>query len=405
MENSNIQDEASNNPYLQMRNEKIARNRKRLKELGLLTKTPVSESSTTTWKKSLPPLSQKRTLLPGQPLRRSARNQNTAVKRGSSLVDDGIIPENDATSTAKRQKISGREFVPKKEEIRKQNSTTARMISSSPTAPVSNNSVKSISLDIPKLLSKYLLTPLPTFGKEYVITTSFEEAAHDADKLRVAVSSSSTKRLSFNKYCGVQEWKNAIFLWVNIDNDASYSSSGYTNVFSKGGRHMTWYGGSNMREDSPIIRKLIRVGREAASLTEGNSRDEITTATAVVEGAATATTTTTTTMTTTSKSTSSSSLSDDIIGYSTFERKPDEDIHANIILWCRTYDIHSRKLTPYTCFGRLSYVKHEENSHPVAFEWNLLDYDNFAIGKDDKTDGVVRNAKGLLFFSMIGKDV
>lgn len=366
MNNHKIQDEASNNPYLQMRNEKIARNQKRLLELGLLTRTPDSPSSTTSTKKSHPLHKQKQSLLPTQPLRRSARNRNAGAEGTTSIVDDGVILNDDAASTAKRRKFSGQVVVPENDAIIKNNNITARKESSSPSAPLPNNSVKSISLDVPKLVSQFLLTPLPIFGKKYVITTSFEEAAHHADKLRMASSLSSTKNLSFNKYCGVQEWKNAIYLWVNIDNDASKSSSsGYTNVFSKRGRHMTWYGGSKMREDSPIIQKLIRVGKKAASLAVGNS---------TVEKNDAATTPAT------------------------------SDADASIVLWCRTFDAQTKRLTPYTCFGRLSYVKHDGNSHPVAFEWNLLDYDGIVVGGDDEKDGEVTTKKGSLFFSMIGVD-
>ncbi|KAJ1396904.1 hypothetical protein B484DRAFT_407186 [Ochromonadaceae sp. CCMP2298] len=50
----------------------------------------------------------------------------------------------------------------------------------------------------------------------------------------------------FNKYCGALEWKNCVYLWVNIG-----GGSGYRNAFSEGGRHMMWYGGSKMHE-API---------------------------------------------------------------------------------------------------------------------------------------------------------
>jgi len=148
---------------------------------------------------------------------------------------------------------------------------------------------------------------------------------------------------------------------------------------------MTWYGGSKMREDSPIIQKLIRVGKKAASLAVGNS---------TVENTATATT----------EATSSCSPSDEIIRISVGEKEQDEDADASILLWCRTFDAQTKRLTPYTCFGRLSYVKHDGNSHLVAFDWNLLDYDEIVVGEDDVNDGEGTTKRGSLFFSMIGED-
>ena len=55
----------------------------------------------------------------------------------------------------------------------------------------------------------------------------------------------------FSKYSGVVEWRNCVFLWVNIG-DIKYS-----NVFSNGGELMVWFGGSLMTEDSPITNRLI----------------------------------------------------------------------------------------------------------------------------------------------------
>lgn len=47
----------------------------------------------------------------------------------------------------------------------------------------------------------------------------------------------------FSKYCGTLEWQNCVYLWVNIG-----GTSGYSNAFSEGGRHMMWYGGSKMHK-------------------------------------------------------------------------------------------------------------------------------------------------------------
>ena len=65
----------------------------------------------------------------------------------------------------------------------------------------------------------------------------------------------------FSKYSGVVEWNNCVFLWVNIA-----SGGDYTNSFSEKGRFMTWFGGSKMTEDSPVIQRLLRAGKEEKAL-------------------------------------------------------------------------------------------------------------------------------------------
>jgi hypothetical protein len=57
----------------------------------------------------------------------------------------------------------------------------------------------------------------------------------------------------FSKYQGVVEWKNCLFLWVNIG-----GFGGYTNKFLDEGRVITWFGGSKMYEDSDSTKRLLK---------------------------------------------------------------------------------------------------------------------------------------------------
>lgn len=49
------------------------------------------------------------------------------------------------------------------------------------------------------------------------------------------------------------EWKNAVFLWVNIS-----SSNEFKNNVINEGTSITWYGGSRMTADTPLIQRLQR---------------------------------------------------------------------------------------------------------------------------------------------------
>jgi hypothetical protein len=52
----------------------------------------------------------------------------------------------------------------------------------------------------------------------------------------------------FSKYCGAVEWRNCVYLWVNVG-----GSSGYSNAFSEEGRHMMWFGGSRMHAGECLL--------------------------------------------------------------------------------------------------------------------------------------------------------
>jgi hypothetical protein len=58
----------------------------------------------------------------------------------------------------------------------------------------------------------------------------------------------------FNKYSGIQEWTNAVALFVNVRGKAG---SLYPNVFLAGGRKMTWFGQPTQSEETPVIRRLL----------------------------------------------------------------------------------------------------------------------------------------------------
>lgn len=82
----------------------------------------------------------------------------------------------------------------------------------------------SSNANIDLLVSKYIGNPLEEFGKAAVMKLA-----------------NYGREPRFNKFQGVVEWVNCIFLWVNLE-----GSTGYSNTFSNEGRHMMWYGGSKM---------------------------------------------------------------------------------------------------------------------------------------------------------------
>jgi len=330
-------DTTSINPYMALRAEKIARNQARLRELGLYKPDFAKESAIASSRKRGPVLKQKR----NHEAAVSAKTRRRSV-RISSLTNDPDYKESKEFKVWDPQHPNTRDRGTKRildvvenpvngadERIQlpsKPSTSSRQKIAPAP----ATNSVRSISLDISILVRKFLAKPLDTFGKYFVIETSFHEAAYPEDLQRL----SGVSRLSFNKFSGVQPWKNVIFLWINIGGPTDANS--LVNDFSHSGSRVTWFGGSKMREESPVIKNLIHMGKESAS-----------------------------------------KLS----------------LSSGIILWCRQYDWKTKKLLPYTCLGRLAYESHIAGSQPVAFTWRLVDFDS--IVADESARNIFREISGL----------
>ena len=311
-------DEIAMNPYLAMRAAKIARNEARLRELGLLKETNKYNTVAISATKAITRKRSRKVVESSSSSTEAVHKEPVILRRSRRLLDQ---PEKDykELTGAEITTSSKRKVVPALP--RATSHSTDVVVSKSRPAPPppAANSVRSIDLDTKRLVigdDGVLGLLMEKNGKEFVINESYERAAVESDKLRTEGYS----RLSFNKYCGVQEWGNAIFLWVNLGDKGTV-----VNDFLHGGEQITWFGGSRMHDDSPVIHKLLRLGKEA----------------------------------TTSSSTSSSSSSPS----------------SNIILWCRKYLVEKKQFSPYMCLGRLAYQSHEPGSYPLSFVWTLLDYD------------------------------
>lgn len=262
----------SDNPYLSLRASKIARNEERLRQLGLLKKTQQKQADPTERRERI--IKKKRKSEPPtrlQPTRRSQRTSKANVEN----------------------KVSAQELVAERENMPRKKPSVTKEIERAPAAP---NSVRRMIISVPEIVNKFLGKTLSNTGKAFVIQSVLE---------------SDDSNISFNKYSGILEWQNdALFLWVNIASDSM-------NDFLKAGQQMTWFGGSRMHEESPVIQKLFRIVKESEN-SNGNGN--------------------------------------------------------GIVLWCRHYNPKTKTHHPYTCLGRLSYDSHIPQSQPLQFIWNLDDY-------------------------------
>jgi hypothetical protein len=324
MEDPTVSNEESENPYLALRAAKIARNEARLKELGLWKQPPASKRQAVRRQKRIASSSPSPSattdkkpkgaaLVVVTPRRRSARI--SGLDHPPNYKEDSIVPLRKAGSNdifVNEAEVESQGIDNSHVASRKRTPAASTTEASIP-APPKANSVRGLALNMTTLVDKFLGKPLANAGKEFVIEETFQKAAasqEDLDRL-------GGVKLSFNKYCGVQQWKNGAFLWVNMGGGGGASNT-VVNEFLEEGRLVTWFGGSRMDEESSVIQTLIQVGKEASA-------------------------------------------------------KFPVPLESGIVLWCRQFYTKSKKFGPYVCLGRLGYHSHVPGSYPVAFTWKLLD--------------------------------
>jgi len=301
---------ADKSEYELLRELKIARNQRRLAELGLLNlgtdgkkptkrKHPGHTSSESKQKpKGLPRRSER--------LRLSVTTQKTS---GEEEEDNQVeIPSSSSTELV----------------IKKINSHSANRQNLKIHQPViltgEKVSTRFLYLNVNEMLSQFLGQKLEMGGKDFVISQISRYSS-----LKETNEMAGIYKISFSKYSGVLEWKNALFLWVNLTSGCSKSNhstdqGSVRNEFFNSGRSISWFGGSKATEDTPVIQRLIHMNADAIS------KD-----------------------------------------------------HDAVILWVRYSLGTSSTLSPYICLGRCGYEHHVSGSRPLKFTLSLLDYDKLNL--------------------------
>jgi hypothetical protein len=342
-------DDESNNPYLALRAAKIARNEARLRELGLLKTLPPATAAvgaawtaaaTSTATYSLPHPAMNKAKVAAAASKRKVASTATVdrshLRRSKRhvIVVTPVQNTDKESSSSSKSKVSavgrrrGKGLTLQSEPDAASSHATTEIAALPPTHPslagLAPNAARAIQLDVAKLVEEssngLLGRVMSKTGKAFVM----EEAARLAAE-NYYNDKHDSSGISFNKYSGVQEWANALFLWINL----GAPNCDVINTFLQEGRQVTWFGGSRMHEKTRAIQRLMHEGQQQHS----------------------------------SSSSSSSS---------------------SIVLWCRRYQPTTKTFTPYTCMGRLSYHSHEAGSRPLAFCWNLVDYDRLVQHDDDQ---------------------
>jgi len=131
---------------------------------------------------------------------------------------------------------------------------------------------------------------------------------------------------TFSRMSGIQEWKNCIFLFVNV-----YGED-YKNVFLSKGRQITWFAQNRQREDTPVIQKMVHMegGVVEEEIEDGNEVQ---------------------------------------MQVETYTPTP-------VCLFCR------EKGKGYVYCGNLTYVAHDPSRIPIRFVWSLVDIEILENSKE-----------------------
>ena len=221
--------------YEQQRLENIARNAEALRQLGLdpirLTTPAVGKQTALPAKKRRKRM-QRAAVVMHNFLRRSAR-----IAKIDATVGAPNYQENEVEDTKQRKLIQSKDtYVSHR---RKRKYRTIAQPKKKSQSQRGKRSCRDMKVDIDKLLSKNQL------GLHvYAPTTQIKASVMHAASLDGTMP-------TFSRMSGIQEWENAIMLFVNV-----YGTS-YKNVFLDHGRQITWFAQSRQWEDTPVIRRLI----------------------------------------------------------------------------------------------------------------------------------------------------
>eukprot|EP01134_Creolimax_fragrantissima_P000328 CFRG0328T1 len=106
-------------------------------------------------------------------------------------------------------------------------------------APIPPNSIRNLNANT-KLLDGYV-------GKFFP-----KNISGAAMKRAVMETLAAPNRPTYNKMSGIQEWRNCIFLFINLD------SLSYKNTFRDDYERLVWFAQSSQTLSSPVICRLIR---------------------------------------------------------------------------------------------------------------------------------------------------
>ena len=235
------------NEYEALRQAKIARNQARLRALGLLGPSRVATV------RSAPPRK--------TPAAAAAATAATAIvtpRRRSPRISSTVEPR---VTRSQKRRWEGDEKAASAV-VAEQVAPPKRRAPTTVSAPPAPNSARALTLNVNSLLHDVGLgRRLEHTGKAAVMQRAAKHCHHDNNTM--PRTTTNNNNISFNKYSGVQEWRNAVFLWIN----RGAPRADVVNTFYDTD-HVTWFGGSRLHDAAPVVQRLTN---NASSLSSSNN--------------------------------------------------------------------------------------------------------------------------------------
>ena len=165
-------------------------------------------------------------------------------------------------------------------------------------------SIKFLNVDFDKLDAHYLGRIIAPLGGQV--------------KRAVMECASAGGTPTFSRMSGIQQWANAIMLFVNVY--GGLGEGGYKNVFLNKGKQITWFAQPRQWEGTPIVQDMIHSAGALIQNEDGTTSEE-----------------------------------------------PESNVP--VLLFCRNLGLG------YVYCGRLSYLAHAPERIPIRFVWQLDDHD------------------------------
>lgn len=243
--------------------------------------------------------------VPGRRSRRLARRPTVSYAEAA----DGAVPEAEGEADSPGSDASESE------------ASTGPKAGRSGGAKVSGRSCKELRARVGHLLGTFLGGHVPPAG------TQVKGGV-------MAAAAGAMPR--FNRMSGIQEWRNCVFLFVNVGGNE------YDNVFLSEGRRMTWYAQRTQSSATPVIQRLLRCTSDAYKAKGDCAKASVEAGHEARGGAS--------------------------VGAASVESVSSKD-GSPVLLFCR---LHKE---PYVFCGRLEYESHDAAQSPMRFTWRLRDRD------------------------------
>lgn len=172
----------------------------------------------------------------------------------------------------------------------------------------------------------------------------------------------------FNKMSGIQQWRNAVMLFVNV------GGHDYSNVWLDGGRRIVWFAQPTQHEATPVIARLLAHAPRVSGGGDGGSggsgdrkrKDDLGDDDSDDGGAAAGTGGGgASDAALCGDGTTSGAGSGAGAGAGVTVSEVDEDKSFSVLLFCRLPG------EPYVFCGPLRYATHDARRRPLRFEWEL----------------------------------